>query len=132
MEPDAPQALETGLEVQSGGVELSLPDEEAAATPSSQDGSMLPFMETDDAETDPELVSDKGLRPDVSDGQKNAETRLVDSQAGVEGRDQLFLFKPITPPPTSADVKASMRSLELPDIVYAKPFFSDPKDVPNR
>lgn len=48
-----------------------------------------------------------------------------------EGND-LTLFRPITSAPSYADVKSSMRPLELADVVYSEPFFSNQRDVPSR
>ena len=56
----------------------------------------------------------------------------VERRAAKEGGEVLSRFRPITAAPSYADVKSSMRPLELPDIVYSEPFFSNPRDVPNR
>ncbi|QDZ21998.1 catalytic subunit of DNA polymerase zeta [Chloropicon primus] len=74
-----------------------------------------------------------------SDSDERVEDRLEDALE-MQGRaaseeepsSSLMAFRPITSAPSYADVKSSMRRLELPDVVYTEPFFSDSRDVPKR
>ena len=80
-------------------------------------------------ESDLELSLEKKLS---SRGKPEVGNKSGSKCSTSSGQEYLMLFKPITSPPSAGDVALSMRSLDMPNIVYKQPFFSNPQDVPKR